>query len=1101
MAKKNLLVLDADARSRRMLETSLRKAGFSVTMTTRNSEALEMAELSPPDLIISDTKGPEIHGFEFCEAIKNNPKTHDIPFIFLTVQDAIEHKVKGLELGVDDYLTKPIYMKEVITRVRILLEKREKELLQRRDRSGLGGSLGDMGVVDLLQTIEMGRKTGILNLDNGRAKGRIFFTSGKVVDAELGQLQGEKAVYRFLVWNDGAFSLEFEEHERSDNISLSTQGLLMEGMRRVDEWGRLLEQLPPLESCFDIDYNEFATRLAEIPDEVNSILRLFDGQRSLMEIVDISDYGDLETLNTISKLYFEGLIREDGSGDENPARAIDKLSSWLDSPTFAADAVEPEQDEEDQPSPTPEAPQDDEAEGKPSPTTPEPGPEPESTTAAQKSTTPEVAASSDAISADDALAKEPAAQEDADSHDAMALPSTATETGEPTSDDDSKTEPAAPQKKQTAPDPEPDDTRLGVREEAKLENWLDTFQPDSPDLNQTAAEVEPETDSAASASAINEGDEDEDEDFGQTITEDAILGSDGPAALDSDTSKADNKPSKPQAEILEELPTRDERSLEQALEQEFQLEAPQPETSETKEAAEKPTLELAGAEDLADVEAADDSLAAALSQQLMSTAADPEAQTARESEDLPQAPASKNDDATAEPQDDAIKIDPEFGRSGNTLPQFPMGPVADAIQSQNTDSIADQIPAAGVDEASNEPEQILTAEPPVEEDSPKAPAASPEQPDREAADTETELPRAEPSEDDAAAPEQAAHSSTTEGQSSPELATEAADDEDQVLQQILSNDNEAAFFAAEDAEEYNSARSLSTPSFDNSTLPPLLPTAPPAPAETPQKSSAVPRIALLAVMFVVGAGLSAWIFAPEKISAWFGPAAANPAGQDAAALAAQADASTMRANAAVDASQASSPDSAAAPQADASAPKAQSPDAAATPDSATPAAQAPQNKVAAAKTNPEAKPATKPEPKAHAKPAPKPKPKPAANNGETFAASIKRGRALADRGRLRPAIAAYQKALAIKPKSAPALTALANAYFELDDLAKAERSLNKAVGIKPNYAPAWVLLGTVRQSRGNDKGALEAYRRYLSLAPTGPFAKDVREVVQRLSGR
>src|SRR6185503_2400359 len=99
-----------------------------------------------------------------------------------------------------------------------------------------------------------------------------------------------------------------------------TQGLLMEGMRRVDEWGRLLEQLPPLTTVFDVDHAQLLERLNEIPDELNGILKLFDGKRTLLDVVDGSPFEDLSTLSTITKLYFEGLLipREgDGSSEEH----------------------------------------------------------------------------------------------------------------------------------------------------------------------------------------------------------------------------------------------------------------------------------------------------------------------------------------------------------------------------------------------------------------------------------------------------------------------------------------------------------------------------------------------------------------------------------------------------------------------------------------------------------------------------------------------------------------------------------------------------------------------------------------------------------------
>lgn len=336
MAKKNLLLVDADPKTLRMLEVSLRKAGFSVTTALGAEDAREKVQLSHPDVILTETKLPGAEsGLEFVRRLKEEPHSRDIPVIFLSSEVSLEQKVKGLELGVEDYLTKPIYLKEVLTRVRVLLEKLEKAKLEKRERSAtFNGVLGEMGLVDLVQTIEIGRKTGQLIVDSRGARGTIAFRDGKVVDARTGRLRGERAFYRMLVWNEGVFSMEFGAHEEADVIDLSTQGLLMEGMRRVDEWGRLLEQLPPLDRAFEIDFGELVDRLAEIPDEINGIIRLFDGQRTLLEVVDASDFGDLEALEIASKLYFEGLIydvaaREPEEPVSEPAQ-VARIEAWLD---------------------------------------------------------------------------------------------------------------------------------------------------------------------------------------------------------------------------------------------------------------------------------------------------------------------------------------------------------------------------------------------------------------------------------------------------------------------------------------------------------------------------------------------------------------------------------------------------------------------------------------------------------------------------------------------------------------------------------------------------------------------------------------------------
>ncbi len=332
LPKQTVLLVDADLKSARVLEVSLRKAGYSVTLVKSALEALEAIDIATPDLVLSDTRlaappsppkeggDVPIDGYQLCRRMKDDPVWLAIPFIFLTSSSSIEDKIRGLELGVEDYLTKPIYIKEILTRIQLVLAKKRREGMEGRgSRASFTGLLSEMGPIDLLSTIDLGRKSGVLEIE-GASKGTIWFRDGRVVDAKCGNYAGANAVYRMLVWNDGRFEIKFGSCTVDDAIDMSTQGMLMEGMRRLDEWQRLQEQLPPLDTVYEVDSKELATRLGEIPDEVNQILRAFDGNRTLLEVVDASGFDDLGALATLSKLYFEGLIfpraAQDGTGDD-----------------------------------------------------------------------------------------------------------------------------------------------------------------------------------------------------------------------------------------------------------------------------------------------------------------------------------------------------------------------------------------------------------------------------------------------------------------------------------------------------------------------------------------------------------------------------------------------------------------------------------------------------------------------------------------------------------------------------------------------------------------------------------------------------------------
>ncbi|MBL8741078.1 MAG: DUF4388 domain-containing protein, partial [Myxococcales bacterium] len=304
------------------------------------TDALAKMEHSPPDLLITETRLPgAMDGYGLVRKLKDRGEWAHIPVLFLASQRSIEDKIRGLELGVEDYLTKPIFVRELITRINLIFARRTQEGIgstratQGGGRTRFAGALADMGVVDLMQTFEVSRKSGIVHLVNNETSGqaKIFFRDGKVIDAAMwpqgepqptadrrapGYLIGEEAIYRTFIWSDGSFEVEFCRVDADDVIESSTQGLLMEAMRRLDEWQRLLEVLPPLSSVFEVDSEELLNRLSEIPDELNGILRLFDGKRTLMQVVDSSPFEDLSTLSTVSKLYFEGLLVEGSTATE-----------------------------------------------------------------------------------------------------------------------------------------------------------------------------------------------------------------------------------------------------------------------------------------------------------------------------------------------------------------------------------------------------------------------------------------------------------------------------------------------------------------------------------------------------------------------------------------------------------------------------------------------------------------------------------------------------------------------------------------------------------------------------------------------------------------
>ena len=119
MAKK-ILVVDDEKRIVEILKAYLERDGYQVIVAYDGQSALELARSNSPDLIILDLMLPEVSGWDVCRELR---KESDVPVIMLTARDDTTDKIIGLELGADDYVTKPFDPKEIISRVRAVLRR------------------------------------------------------------------------------------------------------------------------------------------------------------------------------------------------------------------------------------------------------------------------------------------------------------------------------------------------------------------------------------------------------------------------------------------------------------------------------------------------------------------------------------------------------------------------------------------------------------------------------------------------------------------------------------------------------------------------------------------------------------------------------------------------------------------------------------------------------------------------------------------------------------------------------------------------------------------------------------------------------------------
>jgi len=129
MGKARLLVVEDDVDIGNMLKIYFSGMDFDVDVAVRGSEALEKTKQVLPHLIVLDIMLPDIDGYEVCRKLRTNMRTSHIPVIFLTQRDERSDKLQGLELGADDYITKPFDIEELKLRVQGAIRRSERESL------------------------------------------------------------------------------------------------------------------------------------------------------------------------------------------------------------------------------------------------------------------------------------------------------------------------------------------------------------------------------------------------------------------------------------------------------------------------------------------------------------------------------------------------------------------------------------------------------------------------------------------------------------------------------------------------------------------------------------------------------------------------------------------------------------------------------------------------------------------------------------------------------------------------------------------------------------------------------------------------------------
>lgn len=233
-----LLLVDDNPMVLGMLHHALASVA-NITTATDAADALLKAVDDTPDLLVCDYRMPGMDGRQLVEKLKSRPATANFSTVLMASKADIQERLSPQDAA-DDYLEKPFFLKDAVRRVKRMIDRISLEKMAKTAPSDgvVRGNLSQMNVIDLMQSLEMGRKSCQLSLTNEGDRCEVFFVEGQVKHATYGSLVGDEAVFKVLRWTGGNFQLDFEGKTDKETTQLNTQGLLMEGLRLLDESAR-----------------------------------------------------------------------------------------------------------------------------------------------------------------------------------------------------------------------------------------------------------------------------------------------------------------------------------------------------------------------------------------------------------------------------------------------------------------------------------------------------------------------------------------------------------------------------------------------------------------------------------------------------------------------------------------------------------------------------------------------------------------------------------------------------------------------------------------------------------------------------------------------
>ncbi|MBN2363034.1 response regulator [candidate division WOR-3 bacterium] len=211
---------------------------YDVVREENGSEALNRLLEEDFHVAVLDDQMPGTGGINICKRLREENRKKSLPIILLTATTDPAERIDGYRSGADACLSKPVNNQEMVGIIENLCRQRYDSEFILSNMKGFGGTVSSFPVVDLLQFMEMGAKTGSLEIKSFEKSAVVYFDKGVIVHSESGRLRGSNAIYHIISWQDGTFVYSPDKMPAEVTVRENLSHLLLEGIRLMDEEAR-----------------------------------------------------------------------------------------------------------------------------------------------------------------------------------------------------------------------------------------------------------------------------------------------------------------------------------------------------------------------------------------------------------------------------------------------------------------------------------------------------------------------------------------------------------------------------------------------------------------------------------------------------------------------------------------------------------------------------------------------------------------------------------------------------------------------------------------------------------------------------------------------